>query len=214
MPRRRRIDNGGIIYHVINRRVGRATLFAHDADYAAFENVLAQAAERFPSMRLLAYCLMPNHWHLVLWPRRDGELSELMRRATVTHAQRLHAHRGTAGTGPVYQGRFKSFPVATDDYFLTLCRYVERNPLPPGKRGGGAAERGPWGSLSRRAAVELPATRGLADDDRPPLSPWPVDAPPGWVKLVNAPMSPAEEAAVARCVRRSSPFGSDAWSAA
>jgi putative transposase len=72
---------------------------------------------------------MPNHWHLLLWPRRDGELSEILRWITVTHTQRWHAHHRTAGTGPVYQGRFKSFPVQTDAHFLTVARYVERNAL-------------------------------------------------------------------------------------
>jgi hypothetical protein len=72
---------------------------------------------------------MPNHWHLLLWPRRDGELSEILRWITVTHTQRWHAHHHTAGTGPVYQGRFKSFPVQTDEHFLTVARYVERNAL-------------------------------------------------------------------------------------
>jgi REP-associated tyrosine transposase len=72
---------------------------------------------------------MPNHWLLLLWPRVDGELSEVMRWITVTHTQRWHVHRHSAGTGPVYQGRFKSFPVQTDDHFVTVARYVERNAL-------------------------------------------------------------------------------------
>jgi putative transposase len=72
---------------------------------------------------------MPNHWHLLLWPRNDGELSEVMRWITVTHAQRWHAHRQSSGSEPVYQGRFKSFPVQTDEPFLMVARYVERNAL-------------------------------------------------------------------------------------
>ena len=60
---------------------------------------------------------------------RDGELSEVLRWMTVTHTQRWHAHNHTAGTGPVYQGRFKSFPVKTDEHFLTVAGYVERNAL-------------------------------------------------------------------------------------
>jgi len=64
---------------------------------------------------------------LLLWPRADGELSETMRWLTVTHTQRWHAHRNSAGTGPVYQGRFKSFPVQSDEHFLSVARYVERN---------------------------------------------------------------------------------------
>ena len=128
MPRRLRMASGGYVYHVLNRAVGRARLFHKSADYAAFEKVLEEAKEWLPT-RLLAYCVMPNHWHLVLWPEDDGDLSEFMRWLTVTHTQRWHAHRHTAGTGPLYQGRFKSFPIQDDDHFLTVCRYVERNAL-------------------------------------------------------------------------------------
>src|SRR5688572_3705847 len=125
MPRRLRLLTGGIAYHVLNRRVGRLGLFENPADYSSFEKILAQAQQNF-DVRIPAYCLLPNHWHLLLWPRTDGELSEVMRWITVTHTQRWHAHRQTSGSGPDYQGRFKSFPVQSDEHFLTVARYVER----------------------------------------------------------------------------------------
>ena len=128
MPKRLREASGGVIYHVLNRAVGRMKLFEKERDYLAFEKVLAETYER-TAIRILAYCVMPNHWHLLLWPREDGELSEVMRWLTVTHTQRWHSHFHTAGTGPVYQGRFKSFPVQSDEHFLTVARYVERNAL-------------------------------------------------------------------------------------
>ena len=146
MPRRPRISSGGVVYHVLNRGVGRMTLFEDRDDYAAFERVLAQAQERLP-MRLLGYCLMPNHWHLVVWPRKDGDLSEWMRWLTVTHTQRWHAHHHSAGTGPVYQGRFKSFPIQSSPHLLTVVRYVERNALRA--RLVKQAEDWRWGSLWR-----------------------------------------------------------------
>ena len=126
MPRRPRLAAGDLAYHVLNRRVGRLPLFEKPADYVAFEKVLAEAHAQ-TGIRIAAYCLMPNHWHLLLWPKQDGELSEVLRWITVTHTQRWHAHHHTAGTGPVYQGRFKSFPVQTDEHFLAVARYVERN---------------------------------------------------------------------------------------
>ena len=125
MPRRPRFATGGLAYHVLNRRIGRLTLFEKPGDYLSFEKILHEAHDR-TGLRIAAYCLMPNHWHLLLWPREDGELSEITRWITVTHTQRWHAHRKSAGTGPVYQGRFKSFPVQTDENFLTVARYVER----------------------------------------------------------------------------------------
>lgn len=106
MPRRPRFAAGGLAYHVLNRRAGRLPLFEKPADYAAFEKILAEAQAQ-TKIRIAAYCLMPNHWHLLFWPRQDGELSEVLRWITVTHTQRWHVHHHTSGTGPVYQGRFK-----------------------------------------------------------------------------------------------------------
>ena len=77
---------------------------------ATLERVLHQAVARF-GMRLLAYCLMPNHFHLLWWPREDGDLSTFMHWLAVTHTQRWHAHHRTAGTSDRYQGRHKSLPV-------------------------------------------------------------------------------------------------------
>src|SRR5271154_5661699 len=120
MARRTRCSDAGYVYHVLNRAVGRATLFHQPADYAAFEQVLRQVGER-SGLRLLSYALMPNHWHLVVWPRHDGQLSTAAQWWTVTQVRRWHPQHGTGGTGPVYQGRFKSFPVQEDDHFFTLC---------------------------------------------------------------------------------------------
>ena len=90
MGRPHRAAEGGLIYHVLNRANARMTIFQDDGDYQAFEKVLAQAVAR-SELRLLVYCLMPNHWHLVVWPRKDGELSEFARWLTLTHTQRWHA---------------------------------------------------------------------------------------------------------------------------
>src|SRR5262249_12127375 len=151
--------------------VGRAALFDKSLDYAAFEKVLRQAHEQVP-MRLLAYCLLPNHWHLVLWPRKDDDLSEYMHWLTMTHTQRWHAHHHTTGTGPLYQGRFKSFPVEADDHYLTVCRYAERNPLRASLVPRGEHWR--WCSLWHR----VHGTDGLL------LSAGPVPLPEGWLEYV------------------------------
>jgi putative transposase len=140
---------GGYVYHVLNRANGRLRLFRKDADFAAFEQVLAETHQRVP-LRILAYAILQNHWHFVVWPRRGQgqQVAEFFRRLTVTHAQRWHAHHATSGTGHVYQGRFKSFPVATDEHLLSVLRYVERNPLRAGLVSRAEAWR--WGSLWRR----------------------------------------------------------------
>src|SRR5260221_8107917 len=128
MPRQLRAAPGGFVYHVLIRAHSQRTIFHRQQYYLAFERVLGEVQSRVP-MRILAWCLMPNHWHLLLWPRNDGDLSNYMRLVTLTHAQRLHAYRVSAGTGHVYQGRFKSFVVQDDPHFLTVARYVEANAL-------------------------------------------------------------------------------------
>ena len=93
MPRRLRNATGGLAYHVLNRAVGRLRLFDDEADYLAMERVIDRTFGIVP-MRIASYCLMPNHWHMVLWPREDGELSEFLRLMTVTHTQRWTNQRG------------------------------------------------------------------------------------------------------------------------
>jgi putative transposase len=198
MPRRPRFSTGGYVFHVLNRAVGRQQIFRTDDDYSAFLAVLKEAGQRV-LMRLLSYCMMPNHWHLLLWPQGDDDLSEYMRWLTVTHTQRWHAYHQTSGTGPVYQGRFKSFPVQEDDHLLTVGRYIERNPLRAHLVS--VAEQWRWSSLwqivNERADVTLAA--------------WPVARPNDWLLWVNAPQSEAEVAAVRSSVRHSRPFGDSAW---
>ena len=128
MPRRPRLCPAGMCFHVLNRAVARLPLFEKDADYVAFERVLEETLEREP-LPILAYCLMPNHWHFVVRPRTDEQLSAFFRWPTLTHTMRWHAHYKTQGTGHLYQGRFKAFPIAEDEHLLTVLRYVERNPL-------------------------------------------------------------------------------------
>jgi putative transposase len=202
MPRPRRAAEGGLIYHALNRANARLTIFQTDEDYAAFERVLAQAVAR-SDVRLLAYCVLPNHFHLLLWPRADGELSQFMRWLTVTHTQRWHAHHRTAGSGHVYQGRFKSFPVQSDEHFLTVCRYVERNALRA--KLVARAEDWRWSSLQVRRTKD--------DWDRPALTPWPIARPRDWTARVNRPLGRQEEEAVRRSIQRGQPFGAAAWQA-
>ncbi len=197
MPRRPRVATGGYVYHVLNRAVGRATLFKSDVDYAMFVQVLEQAAARVP-MRLLAWCVMPNHWHLLLWPRRDGDLSAYLRWLTVTHTQRWHATHRTAGTGPLYQGRFKSFPVQDDAHYWQVCRYIERNPLRA--KLVRRAELWPWSSLARR---QKPSGAALSDGPTP--------LPLGWLARVHQAESAAELQALRHSLQRGAPFGSPRW---
>src|ERR1700693_3939953 len=126
MGRALRAAAGGLVYHALNRAKGRRTRVEKPADYEAFERVLSEAQGEHP-VPLLAYCVMPNHWHLVVAPVRDGDLSRFLGWVTLNYTQRWAARRHTTGSGHLYQGRFKSFAVEADEHFLTVCRYVERN---------------------------------------------------------------------------------------
>jgi REP-associated tyrosine transposase len=199
MPRRLRAAAGGYVYHVLNRAVGRAKLFTKAGDYAAFIKVLREAHELLP-MRLLAFCLMPNHWHLLLWPVADGDLSRYLHWLTMTHTQRWHSQHHTVGTGPLYQGRFKSFPVAEDEHLWTVWRYIEGNALRAGLVA--RAEAWPWSSLALRYRnAEVPAWLGAG----------PTPLPAGWLQYVNGLATAAELAALRHCVVRGAPFGEEAW---
>jgi putative transposase len=199
MPRRPRVATGGYAYHVLNRAVGRCKIFRKNDDYLAFERVLEEVHERLPT-RILSYCLMPNHWHLVLWPAADGELSQFLRLLTVTHTQRWHAHYHSAGSGPLYQGRFKSFPIQQDEHLLKACRYVERNALAAGL--APRAEAWPWGSACKRK--RRPAWL-LAGAD------WPLRRPGHWRQLLDTPLNPREAKQIETSVERGRPLGDDNW---
>jgi len=187
-----------MVFHVLNRAAKQVRLFCNDWDYSAFESLLHEAKQRV-AVSLFAYCIMPNHWHLVLRPDGEHDLSRFMHWLTVTHAQRLHAWAGTAGTGAVYQGRFKAVPVQCDRHFLTVCRYVERNPLRAGLVP--AAEGWRWCSLWRRMTGSVTGA----------LSPWPVARPADWPRLVNEPQTEAELNAIRDAVLRGAPFGDAIW---
>jgi putative transposase len=200
MPRHARAAPGGFVYHALNRAVARLPLFQKDGDYEAFERVLAEALAEHP-IRLLAYCIMPNHWHFVLWPEQDGQVTAFLRWLTHTHTQRWHAHYHTAGTGHVYQGRFRAFPIQEDNHLLTVLRYVERNPLRAGlvQR----AETWRWSSLGHWQARDQVR--------REWLHAWPIARPRHWLEWVNGVETEAELEAVRRSVVRERPFGVEAW---
>lgn len=201
MARRLRKDFGNVLYHVLNRAAGRRVIFDDDADFLAFEKVLAQAAERVP-MRILSYCLMGNHFHLVLWPRKTGDLRRFMQWLTLTHTKRWQAHRRIAGEGPLYQGRYKSFPIQPGGHLLQACRYVERNRLRAGLVQ--QAQDWPYCSLAKRLLEPPPAWL------LPPAA-WPVPLPANWLDRVNRPETEKDLETLHRSVNRGQPYGDEHW---
>jgi len=196
MARTARASVGGVCYHVLNRGNGRATVFHATADYRLFARLLDH--DRAPAgMRVLGFCLMPNHFHLVLWPRADGDLGRWMQRRTTAHVRRHHRAHGTSGH--VWQGRFKAFPIQRDEHLVTVLRYVERNPLRAGLVA--RAEDWPWSSLTLR----------MRPDPSGFLARCPVALPGDWRGFVNRPQTPAEVDQLRRSVNRGAPFGDADW---
>jgi putative transposase len=128
MSRPLRIEFPGAVYHVTSRGDRRETIYRDDHDRAAQLAIVAQAMERFDA-QVLAYCLMGNHYHLVLHTRR-ANLSRLMRHVNGVYTQTFNRRHGVVGH--LFQGRFKAILVDRDAYLLALCRYVERNPVAAG----------------------------------------------------------------------------------
>ncbi len=198
MGRPKRITLGGYVYHVLNRANGRLRIFRKSGDFEAFETILAEGIERV-DMRICGYCIMNNHWHLLLWPYEDGDLSDYMRWVTLTHTQRYHVSHGTTGIGHLYQGRYKSFPIQADSHYLTVLRYIEANPLraeivdDPNNYS--------WSSFAARKGSEKPLN----------LSNGPVVLPANWPQLVNRNIGRKDHDRIYNSINRGSPLGDPNW---
>src|SRR3989338_7257709 len=200
MPRIYRVDVGGEVYHVLNRANARVQIFDTDADYQQFEAILEVAIETY-NVPLLAYCIMPNHWHLILHPQTDGEMQKFVGWLSNTHTRRWHVAKETIGQGHLYQGRYKSFLCQEDGHFLTLVRYVERN----AKKAGlvRRAEDWRWSSAWHREYDD--------QEQKNLLSQWPIEIPGGYTGWLNKPQTQEEEDALERSIARGSPFGVEHW---
>jgi putative transposase len=203
MPRTARAAVGGMVYHVLNRGNNRQPLFRKPADFEAFAKLLAEGRER-ANVELFAFCLMGNHWHVLLRPKGDRDLAAYLSWVTNTHVKRVRAHRpGTSGH--LYQGRYKSFPVqggsargqGGDGHFLEVARYVEANAKRAGLVRRAADWR--WSSLGCDAAVSAAL-----------LSEWPVERPAKWRELVEV-QAKKDLARVRASLKRDRPLGDDAW---
>jgi len=185
-----------MVFHVVNRSAKKARLFNADSDYAGFEQVLSSALER-EKVALFSYCVMPNHWHLLLSPLEDRALSRFMHWLTTTHARRWRISRGSEGQGAVYQGRFKAVAVSSDRHFIWVSRYVERNAL--------------RASLVERAEKWMWSSVSSYESPRVKLSEWPVARPERWLTLVNTPQTASELASFRKAVRAAEPYGDSEW---
>ncbi len=200
MPRNSRVDVGNEIYHIINRANGRHQIFNTKADYQIFERLLFETKELI-DMRILAYIVMPNHWHLVLYPRKDGDLGTFMHRLTNAHTRKVHAITNTNGSGHLYQGRYKSFLVDSDRYILAVIKYVERNAVRA--KLVRQCERWKWGSSYRRVYGTT--------EEKKLLSPSPTPFPHGYVEWVNTPDNRQDIESIRNSTLKGVPYGKEKW---
>lgn len=210
MPRPRRPNAAGYVSHVLHGSSGGGALFVGEEDFRSFERLLLTAV-RLTDMRLLAYCLMPNHWHLVVQPRFDGTLSRFMQSLTQSHAGKTRGEPNTRNRTPAYAPRFKSFLVQPSaEYLFPVINYVERNPV----RAELVTQLQDWHWCSFWRWMDqsgaLGTIRPFAERiSEPLLSPWPVSRPVGWDWYAK--QEDRDLDAIRLCVKRSRPYGSDVW---
>ena len=200
MPRNARVDVGGEIYHVINRANGRLQIFNKDEDYELFEELLFETKELF-HMRILAYCLMPNHFHLVLYPKNDGDMGLFMHRLSNSHTRKVHAITNTNGSGHLYQGRYKSFLVDKENYLSAIIKYVERNPVRA--KLSKLCEDWKWGSAWLRISGKLEQQKLLDQKS--------FDLPDNYIKWINISEDEDLLKNIRISVKKGVPCGKEKW---
>ncbi|WP_186804655.1 transposase [Limihaloglobus sulfuriphilus] len=200
MPRPKRKIKGGYCYHVLNRANGRLRIFKKRDDFLAFERILCESQERI-NIKIYGWCIMSNHWHLLLEPCGDGDLSAFMHWLTVTHTMRHHSSHGTSGTGHIYQGSFKSFPVQ-QNHITRILRYIEANPLKAKMVDDAGDYR--WSSFGCHI--------GRPNPDIPfRVSELPVKLPRNWKYLVHRDMLKKDVALIENSLKRGAPLGETEW---
>ncbi|PIR96884.1 MAG: hypothetical protein COT91_04295 [Candidatus Doudnabacteria bacterium CG10_big_fil_rev_8_21_14_0_10_41_10] len=200
MARQSRIDIAREVYHVINRANTRWRIFKTAKDYAAVIDSLEEIKEEFP-LDIFAFCIMPNHWHFAVKPKEDGDMGRFFGKFTQKVTQRWHVSHHTTGSGHLFQGRFKSFLVEQESYFLQLMKYIESNPLRA--KLANKAEDWQWGSLFLR--------KNNTERSSKILTPWPVDIPSNYLKLVNQPFPKPQLESIRHSVTRNKPLGGVSW---
>lgn len=196
MPRIPRGLADDSIYHVINRGNGGQVVFQKDKDYEAFVNLMKEAKIRY-AVKIFAYCLMPNHFHIVVMPHQSEDLSKWMQWLLTSHVRRFHKHYGTSGH--IWQGRYKSFLIQKDSHLLTVLKYVESNPL----RAGLVNSANNWLWSSHRESIHK-GGHLLIDE-------VPVELPKEWSKFVNESIAEKELEKLRQSVSRQSPYGDSLW---
>ena len=196
MPRITRGLTDAFIYHVLNRGNGKHEVFHKTQDYEAFRELMKEAKDKYP-VKIFAYCLMPNHFHMVLMPVNGEDLSKWMQWVMTSHVRRYHKHYGTSGH--IWQGRFKSFIIQEDPHLLAVLRYVEGNPV----RASLVSSAKDWTWSSHNETI---GKKSINMIDK-----IPIELPKDWDRYVDEPVTEKELEQIRRSVNRQSPYGTAMW---
>ena len=196
MSRSHRVVQAGHVYHVLNRACERRAIFTKPCEYGALLRLFELGCVRVP-LRILAYCIMPNHWHLLVWPAADRAISAYLHWVTTLHSLQYRRSNGAVGYGHVYQDRFHCFPIETTAYYFQAMRYIEANAL----RSGLVirAEDWPWSSAFERSHGQNLTVPG------------PLPLPTDWLTFVNQRPEIDELTNLRTSVGTDRPYGSIDW---
>jgi REP-associated tyrosine transposase len=196
MARTRRRTYGGVVYHVLNRAARKTQIFRTEQDYDAFLRIVREALKRVP-VRIFAYIVMPNHWHFLIQPLGDGDLSRFAHWLATTHSRRWNIAHDKCGEGAVYQSRFRAVAVQEGMHLLRVWRYIERNAL--------------RANLVRRAEDWQWSSLAIPRESNGVLSEAPIRLPIDWIEVVNMPQTEPELQAIRAATERERAFGDSAW---
>lgn len=184
MPRIARGLADGEIYHIINRGNRRSEVFHKEEDYEKFISLLKEA-KKINNIKIYAFTLMPNHFHLVLKPKKAEDLSKFMQWLMTSYVRFYNKTYKTSGH--LWQGRYKSFLVQKNNYLLTLLNYVEQNP--------------------QRAKLKDWKYASSQYKDSFLIDKLPIDIPDDWDNFLSV----IEKEKIENSIKRQSPYGEDEW---
>jgi putative transposase len=176
------------VVHCVNRGNDKRFLFQRAQDYEDFLRMVAWAKSR-AAVRIIAYCVMANHWHFLFWVQCRGDVSRFLHLLTTTHAKSWRRRTNTVGCGHVYQDRFHDSKIFTERYYYNVLRYIEQNPFRAHLVR--ASRDWHWSSLRERLGDE----RGIIEDGPAPL-------PGDWPAIVDEHLAPDDMEEIRSALQR------------
>jgi len=196
MPRVARALADEQTYHIINRGNRRTNVFHDKYDFLKMLELLQMASDKY-EVDIYSYCLMNNHYHLVVYTKYGESLSACMQWLGTSYVR--YYNKKYKVSGHLWQGRYKSFIVQKDEYLLTLMKYVERNPL----RAKIEKDAFLYTYSSTKARVEKSENSFISNP--------PIDLPIDWLGFINEKQSKLDIDMIHNSIERQAPLGNEVW---